>query len=211
MTDLKNLKHLLPDTRELLQNLIDSCDFLHKYALSGGSALAIYIGHRKSEDLDFFTYADSFNKKEIFEYLNKFDDVRILNQTHEQVDVLIGTVKLTFFNAKWPFLKPKQPGRFNLATIESIAAMKVNVLFLRAKYRDYYDLYFLIKRCLDIKKVFKCGLSIMPGISFKLFATALIYVDDIEDDDISFLEPIENLSKNEIRNFFQNELKKISC
>jgi len=211
MADLKNLKHLLPDTRALLQNLVDSCDFLHKYALSGGSALALYIGHRKSEYLDFFTYADSFNKKEIFQYIDKFDDVRILNQTHEQVDVLIGTVKLTFFNAKWSFLKPKQPGQFNLATIESIAAMKVNVLFLRAKYRDYYDLYFLIKRCLNIKKVFKCGSSIMPGISFKLFATALIYVDDIEDDDINFLEPIENLSKNEIRNFFQNELKKISC
>jgi predicted nucleotidyltransferase component of viral defense system len=209
MADLKNLKHLLPDTRALLQNLVDSCDFLHKYVLSGGSALALYIGHRKSEALDFFSYEDSFNKKEIFEYIDKFDNARILNQTNEQVDVLIGTVKLTFFNAKWSFLKPKQPERFNLATIESIAAMKVNVLFLRAKYRDYYDLYFLIKRCLNIKKVFECGLSIMPGINFKLFATALIYVDDIEDDDISFLEPIENLSKNEIREFFQNELKKI--
>ena len=211
MADLKNLKHLLPDTRALLQNLVDSCDFLHKYVLSGGSALALYIGHRKSEALDFFSYEDSFNKKDIFEYIDKFDNVRILNQTHEQVDVLIGTVKLTFFNAKWSFLKPKQPERLNLATIESIAAMKVNVLFLRAKYRDYYDLYFLIKRCLNIKKVFECGLSIMPGINFKLFATALIYVDDIEDDDISFLEPIENLSKNEIRKFFQNELKKIPC
>ncbi len=68
MADLKNLKHLLPDTRALLQNLVDSCDFLHKYVLSGGSALALYIGHRKSEALDFFSYEDSFNKKEIFEY-----------------------------------------------------------------------------------------------------------------------------------------------
>ena len=29
---------------------------------------------------------------------------------------------------------------FNLASLEAIAAMKINVLFLRAKYRDYYDL-----------------------------------------------------------------------
>lgn len=209
MTDLKNLKHLLPDTRALLLELIDSCEFLHKYVLSGGSALALYLGHRKSEYLDFFTYEDNFNKQEIFKYLNRFDDVRILNQTHEQVDVLIGTVKVTFFNAKWSFLKPEQeqPDRFNLATIESIAAMKVNVLFLRAKYRDYYDLYFLIKRCMNLKKVFECGLSTMPGITFKLFATALIYVDDIEDDAIDFLEPIEKISKSKIRDFFQSELK----
>jgi predicted nucleotidyltransferase component of viral defense system len=206
MADLKNLKHLLPDTRALLLELIESCDFLSKYVLSGGSALALYIGHRKSEDLDFFTYEDNFNKQEIFKYLNRFDDVRILNQTNEQVDALFGTVKVTFFNAKWSFLKPEQPGQFNLATIESIAAMKVNVLFLRARYRDYYDLYFLIKRCLNIKKVFECGLSIMPEITFKLFATALIYMDDIEDDNIDFLEPIEKLSKGEIRDFFQSKL-----
>ena len=116
---------------------------------------------------------------------------------------------MTFFNAKWSFLRPDKPDQFNLATIESIAAMKVNVLFLRAKYRDYYDLYFLVKRCLDLKKVFECGLFIMPEITFKLFATALMYVDDIEDDAIDFLEPIEKLSKNKIRDFFQSELKKL--
>jgi len=206
MKDLKNLKRLRPDTRALLLELIDSCNFLYKYVLSGGSALALHLGHRKSEDLDFFTYEDNFNKQEIFEYLNRFDTVQILNQTDEQVDVLIGGVKVTFFNAKWSFIKPEQMSQFNLATIESIAAMKVNVLFLRGKYRDYYDLYFLIKERMNLKQVFECGLSIMPGITFKLFATALIYVEDIEDDNIDYLEPIEALSKYEIRDFFQSKL-----
>ena len=183
MTDLKNLKRLLPDTRALLLELIGSCEFLHKYVLSGGSALALYLGHRKSEDLAFFTYEDNFNKQEIFEYLKGFDDARILNQTHEQVDVLIGIVKVTFFNAKWSFLKPEQPGQFNVATIESIAAMKVNVLFLRAKYRDYYDLYFLIKRCLNLKKVFECGLFIMPGITFKKITGSEVYYLLLEKGD----------------------------
>lgn len=49
MEDWKKLKHLLPDTRALLLELIDTCEFLHKYILSGGSALALYLGHRKSE------------------------------------------------------------------------------------------------------------------------------------------------------------------
>lgn len=203
MKDLKNLKRLHPDTRSLLLELIESCDFLYKYVLSGGSALAIHLGHRKSEDLDFFTYEDNFNKQEIFEYLNRFDKAQILNQSREQVDVLACGVKLTFFNAKWSFLKPDKPGQFNLATIDSIAAMKVNVLFLRAMYRDYYDLYFLVKRCMNLKKIFECGLSVMPEITFKLFVTALIYVEDIEDDNIDHLEPIEALSKYDIRDFFQ--------
>lgn len=171
--------------------------------------MALYLGHRKSEDLDFFTYEDSFHKQEIFQYLDRFDNARILNQSDEQIDVLINGVKVTFFNAKWSFLKPEQIGRFNLATIESIAAMKVNVLFLRAKYRDYYDLYFLTRRCLNLKEVYNCGLRVMPAITFKLFSTALIYVDDIEEDNMDFLEPAENISKEAIRDFFQKELKKI--
>ena len=63
MQDLKNLNCLLPKTKTLLLQLIESCTFLDKYVLVGGSALALHLCHRKSEDLDFFTYENSFNKK----------------------------------------------------------------------------------------------------------------------------------------------------
>jgi hypothetical protein len=35
-----------------------------------------------------------------------------------------------------------------------------------------------------------------------------VYVDDIEDDDIEYLDPVEKLDKIKIRDFFQNELNK---
>ena len=207
MEDLKNLNCLLPKTKSLLLEMIDSCDFLDKYVLVGGSALALHICHRKSEDLDFFTYSDNFDKKEIFDYIGQFTNKEILNQTDEQIDLLLDGVKVTFFNAKWSFLKPNIINRFNLASIESIAAMKVNVLFLRAKFRDYYDLYFLVKKRMDIREIFEYSLNIVDGITFKLFAVALVYIDDIEDDNIEYLEPIEILDKIKIRDFFQKKLQ----
>jgi hypothetical protein len=209
MLDLKNLSCLLPKTKSLLLEMVESCPFLDKYVLVGGSALALYLCHRKSEDLDFFTYADSFDKKEIFEYLKNFKNKEILNQTDEQIDLLIDGVKVTFFNANWKFLKPKKIEKFNLSSLESIAAMKVNVLFLRAKYRDYYDLYFLIKKSMSIRKVFESSLDVLEGVNFKLFAVAILYVDDIEDDNIEYLEPIEVLDKKTIRDFLQKELNKL--
>ena len=208
MHDLKNLKCLLPNTETLLLKMIDDCSFLEKYVLVDGSALSMHLCHRKSEDLDFFTYEDSFDKQEIFEYIQTFENKEILNQTDEQVDVLLDGVKVTFFNAQWSFLKPIKVERFNLATLEAIAAMKVNVLFLRAKYRDYYDIYFLVKKSLSLRKVFECSLNILEGVNFKLFSVALVYTDDIEDDNIEYLEPIEILSKEKIRDFFQFELDK---
>lgn len=86
--------------------------------------------------------------------------------------------------------------------------MKINVMFLRAKYRDYYDLYFLLKYGLTLKKMFKYSQNIVEGLNFKLFAIALLYIDDIEDDNIAYLEPIESLSKEKIRDFFKKNLKK---
>ena len=208
MHDLKNLKCLLPNTETLLLKMIDSCVFLDKYVLVGGSALSLHLCHRKSEDLDFFTYEDSFDKQEIFDYIKKFENKEILNQSDEQVDVLLDGIKVTFFNAQWAFLKPSKVERFNLSSLEAIAAMKINVLFLRAKYRDYYDIYFLVKKSMSLRKMFECSLNVLEGINFKLFSVALVYTDDIEDDNIEYLEPVKDLSKEEIRDFFQFELNK---
>ena len=203
---MKNLNYLLPDTRNLLIKFVENSDFLHKYVLVGGSALSLHLQHRKSEDLDFFTYEDSFNKSEIFEYIKQFEFKEIINESNEQIDILINGVKITFFNAKWDFLKPLGIEKFNLSSIEALAAMKVNTLFLRAKFRDYYDLYFLVKEKMGIKRVFECSKNIIQGISFKLFCIALVYIDDIEDDNILHLDPKINIAKEEIREFFEEKI-----
>ncbi len=208
MNDLKNLKCLLPDTQDLLVKMVKDCTFLDKYVLVGGSALSMHLCHRKSEDLDFFTYEDSFNKQEIFNYVKTFKNKEILHQTDEQIDLLLDGVKVTFFNAKWGFLRPIKIQKFNLSSLESIAAMKVNVLFLRAKYRDYYDIYNLVKNGMGLKKIFECSLNVLEGINFKLFVVALLYTDDIEDDNIGYLEPSEILSKEDIRTYFEIRLNR---
>ena len=162
--------------------------------------------HRKSEDLDFFTYEDSYDIREILEFIKIFTEKEIINRTNEQVDMILDGVKVTFFNAKWNFLRPKDTKRLNIATIEQIAAMKVNVLFLRAKYRDYYDIYCLAKQKMGLREIFKCGEAILEGVTYKLFVAALLYIDDIEDDNIEHLEPKERLSKVQIRSFFEKRV-----
>ncbi len=209
MQEQQNLKCLLPKTEKLLIKLQNSCPFLYKYILVGGSALAIHLCHRQSEDLDFFTFDGGFDKVEIFDFISKFKKKEIVNQTDEQIDIMIDGVKVTFFDASWQFLKPKTKQNLNIATIKDIAAMKINVMFLRAKYRDYYDIYFIVKNCLSLKEIFEHSKHIASGTTFKLFAVALVYIDDIEDDEIKHLNPIENTDKKKIRDFFQQKLKQL--
>ncbi len=209
MSELKNLECLLPDTRNLLQKIVNECSFLDKYVLVGGSALALHLCHRQSEDLDFFTYDEGFDMGEILGFLHKFDNVEIISQSDRQIDVLIDGVKVTFFDARWSFLKPFEITRFNLASIESIAAMKVNTLFLRAKYRDYYDLYYISKEQMSLRDIFEKSRWVIEGITFKLFSASLLYIDDIEDDTIAHLYPKEQITKEQIRDFFQTKLDRM--
>ncbi|UOD34283.1 nucleotidyl transferase AbiEii/AbiGii toxin family protein [Deferribacteraceae bacterium V6Fe1] len=210
MNDLIKLNSLLPETREVLLKLIKNCNFLKKYAFVGGSALALHLNHRKSEDLDFFTYENYFNKSELIDISIYFKNFSILNETDKQIDLLADGVKITFFNSSWSFLKPKNILQFNLATIEQLTAMKVNTLFVRATYRDYYDLYFITKHAnIGLKKIFELSKNILSGITMKLFFAALLYVDDIFDDTIDHLSPKIIISKEEIRDYFQNEINKL--
>jgi len=133
----------------------------------------------------------------------------VLNQTDEQIDALIEGVKVTYFNAKWDFLRPKRIEKLNVASLESIAAMQVNALFLRAKFRDYYDLYFLARQ-MTLREMFAHSQAIVDGLTFKLFAAALLYIDDIEDDAIGHLEPVEKLDAKRIRDFFQTKLERMT-
>jgi len=203
MKDLK-LECLLSDAREVLEKLVKN-DYLKNFVLVGGSALAIHLCHRQSEDLDFFTFKDEFSYEKIKKMTTNFDR-EIVNISNEQIDMFLDRVKVTFFNAKWKFLTPSNENRLNVATLEQLAIMKSNVLFLRAKYRDYYDLYFLTKK-LGLRKIYELSKNTLEGINFKLFASALLYIDDIEDENIDYLMPKERITLKEIRNYFENELK----
>lgn len=207
--EARNFDCLLDKTRSVLSELTETCRFMSKYCLVGGSALSLYLCHRKSEDLDFFTYVDTFDRLEILEYIQRFDRFEVLNDNCDQLDLLLNGVKVTFFNAKWGFLQPDQPTQLNIASLESLAAMKTNVLFMRAKYRDYYDLYFMVKDVMEVREIFTCAQPVVSGLTFKLFCIALLYIDDIDDDNIDHLEPKESLSKKDIRTFFENKLQVI--
>ena len=204
MEDLK-IECLLNNTIKVLNKFI-KFDIMKNFVLVGGSALALYLCHRKSEDLDFFSY-ENIDLKEVMIFLRNFDNKEYINISEQQIDLFIDGVKVTFFNAKWKFLKPTNIEKFNVATLEQIAIMKVNVLFLRAKYRDYYDLYFLLQH-FNLNEIYQLSKDVLDGINFKLFINALIYIDDIEDENITYLEPIKNISLFEIRDKIEQKIKK---
>ena len=187
---------------------------LQNFTLVGGSALSILLKHRLSEDLDLFTWFEELGKSgtdSIIKQLSKHYKVEILNTYSDGMDVLFDRVKVTFFANGWERLKEREPLSKNsfIGTLKLLTAMKVNTLSLRAKFRDYYDLFVIAKDVLDIKKIFDISINYIPGMTKKIFSMQLPYVEDIDDERIENLNPKYKVTLDEMRIFFEEQIKMI--
>ena len=124
---------------------------------------------------------------------------------------MINEVKVTLFANNWDKLKIREQLDKNLfiGKLELITAMKINTLSLRAKFRDYYDLYIIAREVFDLRKIFDISMEYIPGMTKKIFAMQLPYIEDIEDESIVHLQPRYKISLDDIRIFSEKELRKI--
>lgn len=165
----------LPEaTRKLFERLSDE-PLLQGFVLVGGSALALQIGHRLSEDLDFTFLADGLpagRVNALVATLEKEGHPVILMTPQSQItsfrinagknlldyarDYAVDGAKLTFFargtnnpKAQLDYLQSEivaiPPASFKIMGLDGLFAMKMLVLGDRARSRDLLDLMTLIK------------------------------------------------------------------
>ena len=208
---MKDLKNLLPETASVLRKLAVS-EILSDYTFVGGSALALYLNHRYSEDIDLFTWKETIDFDKINHEIKKIksQSVNILNITKTQINLVIDGINVTFFANNWNELKNRKQLFDNLyiANIETLAVMKVNTLFLRAKFRDYYDLYVLNKTFFSLQQLYDMTCRKMQNLTMALFQKALTFTADIDDENINHLQPKYPVAIDGIEEHFLKEIKK---
>lgn len=207
-TDTITFDFLLPKTKEVLRELSLLVE-MENYVFVGGSALSCYLQHRLSEDLDFFTRKPVVDAAQLLPFFNR-EHLKVLNRSDEQMDLLYKGVKITFFANKWNELSSSRIpllGHIWIASCGLLAVMKVNTLFMRAKFRDYYDLYFVVNKRFTIAELYELSVPLLPGLTKRLFQTAFTFTDDIVDDRIGHLSPVELVTKKEVAAFFLWKIK----
>ena len=212
-----NLQFIPSKTFLVLDKLSES-RFIKDYTLVGGTALAIQLEHRMSEYLDFVIDAEKLNIQAIKRNIAKlFPDHKIIRQEAPwQIDFIINTVKVTFFPTgavAIPFKINQHAIRFkNLAVCKAkiIASLKMATIAERNTIRDYYDLYILTKYHYSLKEIILKTKQLIPNLSPITYTETLIYTKDIEEQSIdSHLMPAENITKEQIADFFVDQLRKI--
>jgi len=166
--------------------------FNRSFYLVGGTAIALHMGHRRSIDFDLFT-SGRLNKRNIYSHLDglKISKTKI-GEDADQLHYLLGNVKITFFSFPYPV---PQEYRFQaivkLPSLLSLAAMKAFALGRRAKWKDYVDLYFIIRDHYTLSQVAEQANNIFNfAFSPKLFYEQLSFHKDIDySEKIEYLVP----------------------
>jgi hypothetical protein len=176
------------------------------FYLAGGTALALQIGHRRSVDFDLASRRpiEPFDLER--HLISKgFQVQRTFTATRDEYSALIQETKITFFFFPFDVQHPLswEKGEITLPSIKDLGAMKAYALGRRSKWKDYVDLYFILKFHLSFNELLQRTKTIFSGhFNSKLFREQLCYFDDMDySESIDYLGDAP--SDDEIRHFLE--------
>ena len=200
--------HILNDNQKELLGLVQK--FRREYYLVGGTAISLILGYRRSIDFDLFKFS-AINPKRIIEKISKSGfEYKITRRTSEQLNAFVNQVTFTFF--QYPYKINARKDFQNICRIPdllTLAAMKAYALGRRSKWKDYVDLYMIIKDHFTIEQISEKANEIFGEMfSDKMFRTQLSYFDDID-----YLEEIEyvipEIPSETIKTYLQDKATEI--
>lgn len=167
-------------------------EFKREYYLVGGTAIALYLGHRRSIDFDLFKFAPLNRKKNVEKIRQYGYEPLITWNVADQMNMVVNDVKLTFF--QYPFqIKANNvfEGQIHIPELIDLAAMKAYALGRRSKWKDYVDLFFLLKEQFSFETISQRANAIYGNMfSDKLFRSQLSYFEDIDyTEEVEYMIP----------------------
>ncbi|MGB8951722.1 MAG: nucleotidyl transferase AbiEii/AbiGii toxin family protein [Candidatus Aminicenantales bacterium] len=202
------LDSVLSETSKKNIKILSSLPFVQEFYLAGGSGCALQLGHRISQDLDFFSRKE-FSHFEIQESLkNRGNFIVDYSDTQTLVGRLNAT-KISFIHYGYPLIRDLQMySGLNLASIEDIGCMKIDTISSRGKKRDFVDLYFILKhKAVSLKEYFNFFDSKYGPENYNLYHVlkSLVYFEDAEKD--PDLQMLFEFSWKDLKSFFREQVK----
>ena len=113
---------------------------LHSFYLGGGSGLALHLGHRQSDDLDFFSRR-SFRPELLARHLTSLGVPEGLRLGEGSLECWLGGFKLQFLYYPYRLLYTLHKTKYGpVADPRDIALMKLVAISQRGSKRDFIDL-----------------------------------------------------------------------
>lgn len=175
--------------------------FRTRFGLVGGTAIALHIGHRESIDFDMFSPEEFLNRsvRDVFRRAGK--NIDVLRSLTGQFTFVVDGVYMTFFYFPYPipYSEPFSTAA-NMPTLLTLAAMKAFALGQRSKWKDYVDLYFIMRDFHPLEEIILQAEKLFgPEFNAKLFRQQLSFFDDISYKETVTFKPGFEVPDEEIK------------
>lgn len=203
-----------PVLLDLLKRLFSYRE-MDDFVLVGGTALSLRIGHRRSIDIDLFTTGD-FPGETLINFL-KEHSFNFKQQSRFKGGLLghIDNIKADFIRHAYPWVvKPEMTEGIRFASIEDIAAMKLNAIAgSGTRLKDFADIAYLsaykpLSSMLDYYE------QKYPDVNGIMAVKSLCYFEDIDFAmDIDYINKDINwgIIKNRVLEMVQQPEKQFSA
>jgi predicted nucleotidyltransferase component of viral defense system len=185
--------------------------FGEKFYLAGGTALALQIGHRRSDDFDLFcgdtlehTLLDEVKK------ILRGRELALVRVNADELTLFVESRKITFLVYPFPLLFPLVGSAgIPLMSVRDILATKAYTIGRRGSFKDYVDMYTGLREgYASLEDVIQMAKQKYGGeFNGRLFLEQLVCLDDIEDTNILTLKG--TVSKETILLFFEERIRHI--
>lgn len=161
--------------------------------LGGGTALALLLSHRRSYDFDIF-YTRPIARGWLLRIRNLFGKrlQRAITDNEDELTVIVAPdIKLTLLSYPFqPLHRPKPAPPIPIFHMNDLATSKAYTIGRRGAWRDYVDIYFLLRSGLTLEKIIhEANKRFSAVFSEKLFLEQLQYFRDLQDCLVDFVGP----------------------
>lgn len=202
------LDTLAPSTKALFNKLSD-LPIPANFYLSGGTALALHLGHRESEDLDFFS-KEEFDPQKIQSLLDKNLALSEIVLDTGTLNCYADGVKLQFLHYPYDLLEaPQLISNIRLSSVSDIACTKLLTISSRGSKKDFIDLYFILE-FYSLEELFRLLERKYPNQSYNVLhlLKSLVYFDDAADQPSPKMH--KQVSWPTVKKYIINSVKKFS-
>ena len=181
------------------------------FYLASGTAVALHLGHRRSDDFDWFV------ERFLHQPIDVASSIRsaVAGFTVDQIEegTVIGTVsgvKTSLLAFPYPRLAPLhdwQDRGVRIADVRDLATMKLLAAVQRGTKRDFVDLYALIEsgqRLPDMLSDFAARFGVPDPVSV---LRALVYFEDAETDPMP--DMLTAMTWNAVRTRLEQEVERL--
>ncbi len=182
---------VLPASQRYLWPLLSQIE--PGFVLYGGTAIALYYGHRQSVDFDFFGVppVDPTALKAKYDFLRAAEIIQAEpNSVSMLAETPHGVVKCSFFGGlEFGRVDTPMASEDNLVRLASpldLAVQKLKFIWVRSEAKDYRDLDCLLQNGVNLAEAMGAAEAIYPGFPVAVSLRAMCY---FEEGDVGTLAP----------------------